>query len=120
MEGSQAPETGEISGDEARTPRYMISEQPEEYVLRVVMPGIQKEDVNVALNGDVLDITTSAPSFPETWKPIGTWSTRPFHLSLRLNVRIEAEKIDAQMRDGLLHLRLPKAEEAKPKKIEVE
>jgi HSP20 family molecular chaperone IbpA len=94
-----------------------------EDALRVVMeiPGVERKDVNVALENDVLRVDARIDfSKYEGMEPVyteynvGNW-TRSFTLSNK----IDQEHISAQLEHGVLTLTLPKAKEAQPRRIAI-
>jgi HSP20 family protein len=102
-------------------PQYTVKEGEEAFELGVVMPGVAKSDVHVAVEDEVLTVTgVRAKSVPEGWKPLHNELSRSdYRLELRLNVDIDEGRISAKLEDGILSLRLPLSEAAKPRKIEV-
>ena len=86
----------------------------------VELPGFKKEEIEISLHDDTLTISgerkreeSSAQEFL-TERLYGN-----FQRSLTLPTAVDAEKVKASYKDGLLQVVLPKAEEAKPKQIEV-
>lgn len=92
----------------------------DELVITVAVPGISPDDVELTLEGDVLTIKGELPAplgnvdyvFQEI--PYG-----PFVRTVNINVPVQADKIEATFDRGLLTITLPKAEEVKPKTIQV-
>lgn len=98
-----------------------IYEEKDKLVVRLDLPGLRKEDVSVTLQEGMLTIKgerkTQAPkdaTFYVQERVSGT-----FLRQIQLPVAVDAGKIDAHFRDGVLEVTLPKSEEAKPKQIEV-
>ena len=96
-----------------------IREQEDAYVLSALVPGLSAEDVNIQVLDDVVRIegeyrTAEDESFLMRELPQGT-----FERTLRLPAPVQAEAVEADITDGVLTLRLPKAESARPKKIKV-
>jgi HSP20 family protein len=96
-------------------------ETPEEVVVTSVLPGIKSEDVSIQFEDGrlIIDATIPAPKTEEV-----TWHYRElayghYHRELSLPVAINTDKVEATLQDGYLTLHLPKAEEVKPKKIQV-
>ena len=98
-----------------------IYETEDDLTLVMEMPGVEKENMDVSIEDDVLQVdgridfsnyTAMQPVYTEY--NVGHY-TRKFHLSNR----IDREKISATVDDGVLTLKLPKAEEAKPRKIKI-
>src|SRR5690606_41238198 len=95
-----------------------------EYVVRADLPGIRKEDISVTLENGLL--TISAERKAEEERKEGERELRRecrygrYVRSLRLGTQIDEKGVKASYRDGVLELLLPKAEEVKPRKIEVE
>ena len=103
-------------------PPVDMFEHKDELVMRVELPGIRKEDIGVHLEGDILNIT--ADKKPEEVSKDATYyaSERCFgdySRSVSLPFPVNTDKVTATFENGLLDIRLPKAEEAKGKKIEV-
>lgn len=105
------------------TPAVDIEETPEEFVLRADLPGVAAKDVKVSLLGDTLTIRgekhqekASQGGNPHRLERVhGT-----FERSFRLGTRVGGDKVKAQYRDGVLEIRVPKAEESRPREIEVQ
>ncbi|MGH2567397.1 MAG: Hsp20/alpha crystallin family protein [Bacteroidota bacterium] len=104
------------------TPAVDITEQENEYLVKVELPGVNKDDVKIMLEANVLTIRgekkqdqeTKADGYHRIERTYGT-----FQRSFRLPGTVRNEKIDAVYKDGILTVTLPKAEEAKPRQIEV-
>jgi HSP20 family molecular chaperone IbpA len=122
---SNAETTATSPADETvrrlRRPRYSVVSGAEGHELRVVMPGVSKEGVSIQLDGRLLRIEGSRSDRPKPeWRPVLrelAWDD--YRLVLELNVQIDEGAIVAEVNDGVLTLRLPKAESAKPRRIEV-
>ena len=100
-------------------PALNISSDNNSFFVRAELPGLGIEDVEVTITDDRLDLKG------ERKAEEGTFLHRErtagvFHRSLALNVPIDREKVSASMKDGILEIVLPKAEEAQPKKINIE
>jgi len=85
------------------------------------MPGVQKENVSVKLENDLLEIEgrVNLSGF-ESKKPIySEYNVGHYHRRFSLSNKINRELIEAKMLDGVLTLTLPKAAEFGPKKIPI-
>jgi len=98
-----------------------LSSNQDEYTITAFVPGLASESVNIQFNNGVLTVDGE---YPETQAegqdvhlselPVGKFSR-----SIEFNNPVAAEKIEANLKDGVLTLRIPKAEEAKPKTIKI-
>jgi HSP20 family protein len=117
-EASASPE-----GDPATTrrPHYEIRETESAYNLTVYLPGVAKDGLEITDEEGELRITGKAPQrLPEGAVALHRESPEaPFDLVLSHDNTVDAEKIEAELKDGVLHLSLAKAESAKPRKISV-
>jgi len=89
------------------------------------VPGLQAEDLDITINDDVLSIRGRFSSEIERqeakewhWFNSELWYGA-FERTIRLPTLVQIDKIEAQVKNGVLHLTLPKAEEVKPKTIKV-
>ncbi len=87
----------------------------------VELPGMRREDFEISLHDGTLTIsgerkreTSNGERAERTERYIGK-----FRRSITLPTRVDANKVSAVYRDGILSVTLPKAEEAKPKQIPV-
>lgn len=85
------------------------------------LPGVSKERLGVKVNGDNLlidgDVSVPAPQDMELLYAEIVASS--YRRSFTLSRELDASKIEANLKDGVLKLRIPKAEEARPRKIEI-
>ena len=95
-----------------------VREEEETYVLQALVPGLKAEDLNIQVLEDVVTIEGEFKADENEYLvrelPHGSFSR-----SLRLPVALEAGNAEAKITDGVLSLRLPKAESARPKTIKV-
>ncbi len=95
-----------------------IREEDDAYVLSALVPGLKAEDLNIQVLEDVLRIEGEY-KVDETEYLMQELPHGSFQRTLRLPTVIEADHVEAKITDGVLTLRLPKAESARPKKIQV-
>lgn len=99
-----------------------VSETEDAYEIDASVPGIKPEDIDVTLDNNVLTIRGQTKA--EREEKGKTYHVRErrmgsFARSITLPSTVSADRIDARYEDGVLKLRLPKAEEARPKRIEI-
>jgi HSP20 family protein len=95
-----------------------IHEEDEAYVLSALVPGLKAEDLNIQVLEDVLRIEGEY-KLDESEYLLRELPSGSFTRTLRLPSPIEAESVEAKIADGVLTLKLPKAESARAKKIQV-
>jgi len=101
-------------------PHVNIMETKEGYVLEAEMPGVNKNGLEVLLEGNELTIVGRREHSVESAQPLYRESRdRDFRRTFVLDPVIDTVKISAKMENGLLTLTLPKAEAVKPRKIAV-
>ena len=100
-----------------------VEETAEEFVIRADLPGVSQKDVKVNLMGDTLSIRGERKQESEN-KNGGMHRVErvygSFERSFRLATPVRGDKVKAQYRDGVLEIRVPKAEEAKVREVEVQ
>ena len=104
--------------DREHTLGINVREEDDSYVLSALVPGIKSEDLNIQVLEDVLRIEGEYKSEEDEYL-LRELPNGSFTRTLRLPAAIEAESVEAKIVDGVLTLRLPKAESARPKKIQV-
>jgi HSP20 family protein len=104
-----------------RRPRYGINETAEGYDLTVSLPGVAKEGLEITEEDGELRITgKTAPTLPEGRVALHReTSDAAFELRLDHGNTIVPEKIQADLQDGVLRVKLSKVESVKPRKIAV-
>ena len=102
-------------------PATDIYETDEALFVVMEIPGVARNDVDIHLeNNELLVEARIDPGNYENYKPVYTeYNVGNFSRSFRLSSKIDTSGIDAKVNDGVLTLRLPKAAEAKPRKIQV-
>ena len=94
-----------------------------EHALTVVleMPGVDKSNVDISVEAGVLTIDGRLDfSKYEGMQPVYTeYNIGHYRRSFSLSNKIDQNKIGAEMKDGVLTITLPKAEEAKPRRISI-
>jgi HSP20 family protein len=102
-------------------PTADIFETEDALTVVLEMPGANKDDIDVSVENGVLTVEGKINfSKYEGLQPVySEYNIGPFRRSFRISSRIDQDKINAEMRDGVITLILPKAEEAKPRKIKV-
>jgi HSP20 family protein len=106
----------------AWSPAVDIAEHDDQYVVKMELPGVSKEEVKITLESNILTIRGEKKQEKETKKENYHRVERSygsFQRSFTLPTTVKNDKIDASFKDGILDIKLPKAEEAKPKQIEV-
>ena len=109
-----------VSTMEYTSPTVNLSESKDVYLLEAEMPGVNKDGLEVLLEGNELTIVGHRQ--PETIKAELLYresKPREFRRVFVLDPSIDTKKISAQIDQGVLRLNLPKAERVKPRKIEV-
>ncbi len=117
-------------GELARAPQLMgvwnpavdVYQDKDNVVVKAEIPGMKKEDIEVSLHDGVLSISGERKS-EEKFEESDTYRTErfvgKFQRTFTLPTQVDATKVAAAYKDGVLTITLPKAEEAKPKQIEV-
>ena len=104
------------------TPAVDIAELENEYVVKMELAGVNKDDVKISLESNILTIKGEKKQEKEERNRNVHRVERSygsFQRSFTLPTTVKSDKIDAVFREGVLSIALPKAEEAKPKQIEV-
>lgn len=101
-------------------PGFDVKETPEALILQADLPGLTEKDVNISLTGNRLTVTgerraeqkREGESYYTLERSFGAF-TRSFTLPEEVNI----DKVQAELKDGVLTLTLPKRPEAKPRQI---
>jgi HSP20 family protein len=117
----QQPGSG-LTSTPAWAPAVDICERKEAYVVTVELPGVKVDDLEIAFQDGLLTIQGERYVAPESADEQTHLTERRFGLfrrSITLPLHVKANAIEASCEDGVLTVLVPKAEEAKPKRIEV-
>ena len=95
-----------------------VRDEAEAYVLTAYVPGLKAEDLKIQVLDDVVDIQGSFPVDDADYL-VRELPGGSFRREMRLPTALETDKVEARIVDGILTLRLPKAETARPKTIKV-
>ncbi len=102
-------------------PAYEVKENNDAYGLTVYLPGVAKDGLELTADAGTLTVVGRRGwKQPEGWTALHRESADlVFELVLEHDNAIDAEKIHAELADGVLRVSLPKAETVKPRKIAV-
>ncbi|MGH7769488.1 MAG: Hsp20/alpha crystallin family protein [Candidatus Binatia bacterium] len=101
------------------TPPVDIYETQEGLVVLADLPGVSKEGLDVRVENDILTIRGAAGNGLPGAPVYHEFELGNYFRQFELSDKVDQSKITAELKHGVLTLKLPKAEEAKPKKIEV-
>jgi HSP20 family protein len=107
---------------EGVTPTLDVHQTGDEIVVTAALPGVKAEDVDITLTGQTLQIRGEFKSDENVERNQYLYRERrygSFNRQLQLPVRVEGDKTEAHFEDGVLTLRIPKAEEVKPRQIQI-
>jgi len=109
-----------LSGD--WSPVVDVEEKNDHFLIKAELPGVRKEDVFVSIENGVLTIKGEKKQEKEE-------KDKKFHLvecsygsfvrTFSLPANTKTDQIDANYKEGILYLKVPKSDESKPKQIEV-
>ena len=103
-------------------PAINLEETEETFKVTAELPGMSKEDISITLENNVLSISgekkeeneDKSKNYHRVERSYGK-----FHRAFELPGVVNRDKIEADYKDGILNISVPKAEEAKPKQIEI-
>ena len=106
---------------QAMTPRVDVVEDDAGITLLADMPGVSKESLEIKVENDALSIEgTVSAATPQALEATYAEIRVPrYRRSFTLSRELDAGRIEAQLKDGVLKLRIPKQEQAKPQRISV-
>jgi HSP20 family protein len=97
-------------------------EDKDSVIVRAELPGMKKEEIEVSLHDGALTLSGERKSEQHSEEGEAYRSERffgRFQRTVTLPAQVAADKVKAQYKDGVLTITLPKAEEAKPKHIDI-
>lgn len=103
-------------------PAMEVSETSDAYIIRIELPGMKTEDIEVTLQDDILTVRGKRERSEERKDETIHFVERSygeFVRSLRIPADVNVNAIEASYKDGILEVHLPKSEERKPRRIEV-
>ena len=111
-----------ISGADTLTPPVDVHETGDELVVTCALPGIRAEDVEITMTGQNLSLRGEFKADEAVSRDQYLYRERrfgSFSRTVQLPVRVQGDRADATFLDGVLTLRIPKAEEVKPRQIRI-
>jgi len=108
--------------DLSAMPLIDLSEDDDEITVKAVLPGLKPEDVQISVTADVLTIKGEFKNEDESKNRNYLIRERrfgSFERMIQLPTEVQTEKAHADFADGILTIRLPKAEAVKPKSISI-
>jgi len=105
----------------ALLPRVDVREDASGITLLADLPGVPKDKLELKVEGDMLQIEGEiAPETPENMEAVyAEVQVSRYRRAFTLSAELDSSRIEAQLRDGVLTLRIPKHEHAQPRRIEV-
>ena len=104
-------------------PAVDMHETKDDLVVTAELPGVSEKDIHLSITGDVLTLkgerNWNQDMKQDNCHRVERWFGR-FERNLPLPMPVQADKVKASYRDGVLTVTLPKAEEIKPKEIKID
>jgi HSP20 family protein len=112
------------TGERMWAPVCDVWETKDDVVVAFELPGINEKDVHVSMTGDMLTVRgerrwQQEPQKDDSYHRVERVYGK-FERSLQLSVPVQSDKVKATYRDGVLTVRLPKADEVKPREIKID
>lgn len=115
-------EMASIAFDTGLSPKLDLYEENNELVVKADFPGVEKKNLDISLEDDVLTIkaekkqekTTEEATYYACERSFGQYSR-----SISLPSHVDADKVSATFKKGVLEIRMPSAEEPERKQIEI-
>jgi HSP20 family protein len=117
-----SPITWRNVNGESTSPALDVHQTADEIVVTAAMPGLKPEDVDITITGQTLSIRGEFKADEEVKRDHYLYRERrygTFNRQLQLPVRVKGDAASATFENGVLTLRIPKAEDVKPRQIEV-
>ncbi len=95
-----------------------VRDEEEAFVLSALVPGLNADELNIQVLEDVVRIEGEYQANDEEYL-LNELPSGSFRRVLRMPTEIDADNVEARINNGVLTLRLPKAESARPKKIKI-
>lgn len=117
-----SPMTWRTLEGETVTPALDVHQTADEIVVTAALPGIKPDDVEITLTGQTLVIRGEFKADEKVGRDQYLYRERrfgSFTRQLQLPVRVEGDRTEASFENGVLRLRIPKADEVKPRQIQI-
>jgi HSP20 family protein len=103
-------------------PSVDVAESDGEITVRAELPGLEAQDIDLDISGDILSIRGEKKGKEEIKEE--NYHTREsfygsFQRSIRLPAEVQSDQVEANFKNGILDIRLPKSEKSKSQKIEI-
>jgi HSP20 family protein len=126
VQTSSASDVATARADTAKQPHVVppvdVFENESSITLLADLPGVQRDQLHVRVDGDNLVLeATAATAGPDNLQLVyGEAQIPTYRRQFTLSRELDASRIEAQLRDGVLRLTIPKAEEARPRRVQVQ
>lgn len=122
--GQVTRQEGRETGRDTRTmlPRVDVLEDPHGITLYADLPGVPREQLDLKVEGDMLTIEANVVQpTPESMEAVYAEVRVPrYRRAFTLSRDLDTSRIEANLKDGVLNLRIPKQEHAQPRRISVQ
>ncbi len=109
-----------VDAGSAYSPDVDIYLNEEELLLAADLPGVEKGDVSIEIDESNSLVIKAKTTFKETEKPVyKQFNIGNYYRAFQISDEFNKDKVTARLENGLLELRIPKREEAKPKRIAI-
>src|SRR4029077_6050952 len=111
-----------VEGDSSLNPALDVHQPADESVVSASLAGVRPEDVQITLTGQTLQIRGEFKADEEVKRDQYLYRERrygTFNRQLQLPVRVQSEQAQATFENGVLTLHIPKAEDVKPRQIQI-
>jgi HSP20 family protein len=121
-QSSQQQQAPQPADNRAMVPRVDVLEDETGITLLADLPGVPKDQLELKVEGDTLLIEGAvAPVTPGGLEPVYAEVRVPrYRRAFTLSRELDTGRIDANLKDGVLNLRIPKQEHAQPRRITVQ